>query len=397
MAELKKYDGWADSLRELVQSSVEDIRQALREAETKLAAALKRDARFRPRKSSPATFAEKIAIQVVSCLYFVELLIRAIARSTFASKFLQIFQKLTTDSVALVKKEFGQVPVQVLPASEADGTGGLTVAMLLTSCNRAAVTAILPAGLELIPLEELGEIRSQIPPGEHPVMVGLGFNSNVRPVLMNISFVDMNYLELTVGVPGVRLKPEYGEPSGPFFYIPSLLLNAVTPTLLGWAFGFRKRLKRIKADVNSYSVRRLLSGAPVLQAEVKIDDGSPLEFASNVAGLPPWLNLLDQPIVTRTWWGALRFTFFHWDWQFTPSSPAYVRIQSSGEVPLLAPGAFVFSALDAAPSGDREAGRPIDRAYVMSVPWRLLLPFGRHVLKKNRGLWGRLLAWKRAK
>jgi hypothetical protein len=175
-------------------------------------------------------------------------------------------------------------------------------------------------------------------------------------------------------------------PQGPFFYIPALLLNAFTPTLLGWAFGFKKRVKRFKADAFSYRVSRLWSGRPLLMAQVT-SDPSTFQLASSVQELAPWLDLLNKPIVTRLWWGGLRFTFFFWDWLFTPTSPARVEFSfSSDELPLLPAGPAVFTSLPETNSGNADAARVIGKAYLMSVPWRLLLPFGIGALKQSARL-----------
>jgi hypothetical protein len=334
------------------------------------------------------TAVELLGIQVVSWLYFVEKAIRALLGSTFASPFLKLYQKLTEGSEALIREKLGGVDVpEPLPLSKADGTGGLTVAMLLTSADKEAVEALLPAGLELSSRDQLGALQDQVSEGRYPVMIGLGYNAGVRPVWNKKSFGGMNYLELSIGVPGVLLTREFPDcPQGPFFYIPALLLNAFTPTLLGWAFGFKKRVKRFKADAFSYRVSRLWSGRPLLMAQVT-SDPSTFQLASSVQELAPWLDLLNKPIVTRLWWGGLRFTFFFWDWLFTPTSPARVEFSfSSDELPLLPAGPAVFTSLPETNSGNAGAARVIGKAYLMSVPWRLLLPFGIGALKQSARL-----------
>ena len=392
MDDRKDY-GWGYSLKKIVEAGFEELRERLRQAESKVAAAIRRDGPFRGKKSRPATILEKLAIQAVSCLYLAEKGIRALAGKSFVSKFLAEFQTLTRDSEKLIQDKLGQIPIPLpLPMSQADGTGGLTVAMLLTSADRASVKALLPEGVELMRREELKDLQSQVPAGRHPVMIGLGFNSDVRPVRKTPTFVKMNYLELTIGVPGVRLSSEFGNPSGPYFYIPALFLNAFTPTLLGWAFGFRKRLKRIKASAYSYRVAHLISGEPLLTAEVIADQNSDIRFATDIRELAPWLRLLDQPIVTRTWWGNLKFTFFDWDWLFTPTTPALVKLSfASDEVPLAPQGPSVFTSLAESADSEKPEAPPVaGRAYLMSVPWRLLLPFGRETLERKSGLWRRM-------
>jgi hypothetical protein len=387
---------WSQSLEKIIKSGFEKIREELKQAELKVAEEIRSNARFRDRKSRPVTYVEKLALQVVSCLYFVERAVRAIVAGSFASEFLFRFQTLTKDSEALVKKQFGPIPIPLpLPESQADGTGGLTVAMLLTSADEESVRTLLAEGLRLSCREELGGLRDYASGGRYPIMIGLGFNSGVGPVLHDRSFVKMKYLELTIGVPGVRLSREPDSHLGPFLYIPLLLLNSVTPTLLGWAFGFKKRLKRIKADELSYRISRLISGRELLKAEVTPDPNRCIQLATNIVDLAPWLDLLDKPIVTRTWWGDLKFTFFHWDWMFTPVSPARVKwLFGSDEVPLVPKGPSVFSSLPEADSGNSGATPVVGKAYLMSVPWRLLLPFERDALERKTGLWRRIFTRK---
>jgi hypothetical protein len=375
--------GWKESLEKIIQSSIEEIREGLKRDELAVARHMAWRARLRNRMARAVTAMEMLAIQVVSCLYFVEKTIRALLRSTFASPFLKLYQKLTASSVALIDQKLSAVAVpEPLPLSKADGTGGLTVAMLLTSADKKAVEALLPAGLGLSSRDQLGALRDQVSEGKYPVMIGLGYNAGVRPVWNKKSFVKMNYLELSIGVPGVLVTREFPDcPQGPFFYIPALLLNSITPTLLGWAFGFKKRLKRFKADAFSYRVSRLWSGRPLLVAQVT-SDPSIFQLANNVEELAPWLDFLNKPIVTRTWWGDLRFTFFFWDWRFTPTSPARVDFSfSTGEFPLFPVGPAAFTSLAETNSENAGAAPTLGKAYLMSVPWRLLLPFRIGVLK----------------
>src|SRR5262249_42134913 len=199
--------------------------------------------------------------QIVSCLYLIEMVLRG---RKFKSEFLRVFQRLTN----LIEDKVDEIPIpRPLRMSDSDGTGGVTVAPLLTSGDQNTGASLLPAGIELIPYDDLGEMKTQIPRDGHPVMVGLGFNSKVRPVRGPASFIKMKYLELTVGVPAVQLTREFGEPRDPLFYIPTLLLNAFTPTLLGWLFGFKKHLKRLRAGNQSYQISSLILNRPLLTAE----------------------------------------------------------------------------------------------------------------------------------
>lgn len=379
---------WLESLKNAIKSGTENLIARMKEQESRRAEQIKWQAQLRNRMAKIVTGAQKLAIQVVSGLYFIEKAIRAALGSTFASEFLKIYQKLTTHVEGLIEEKLKGVPVpDPFPESLADGTGGLTVAMLLTSADQETVKALLPEGLELSTAEQMGKLKDQMSGGRYPIMIGLGFNSDVRPVWREISFVKMKYLELTIGVPGVQFSRDFpNRPEGPFFYIPALLLNSFTPTLLGWAFGFKKRLKRIKAGASSYQVSRLLSGRPLLAAEVTLDQNNTVQLASNLDDLAPWLGLLDKPIVSRTWWGGLRFTFFHWDWPFTPTSPARVEFSfSSGELPLVPQGTSIFTSL---PESEKPGAGPIlGKAYLMSVPWRLLLPFGIGVLNGRDECW----------
>lgn len=347
-------------------SDLETANQKFKQAEAQIAP-------FR-RKSRMITAIEKFLIRVVSAFYFVESGIRKLLRRPFRSEFLVEFQELTKAAFELVLQKFGEIQIPLpLPMNQADGTGGLTVGMLLSSASCDEVASLLPRGLELMPRGSLLGLQDRIPPGQHPIMIGLGFNHDVGPVKKDRTFVKMRYLELTVGIPAVQLAEDFGEPRGPFFYLPALYLDALTPTLLGWAYGFRKRLKRFSTERRTYSVRSFLFNRPVFAADVvETAPGSELRFAADIPDLAPWLAFLDQPIITKTWWGKFRCTFFHWDWFYTPALAARVDMTAfTDKIPLIHPGKHQFSAVA------KESPR---LAYLMSVPWRLVIPFDRKVL-----------------
>ena len=323
------------------------------------------------RKSRAVTAFQEFLIAVVSNLYGLETRIRAWLHRQFHSEYLRIYHEMTNEAQHIIERTIGEIPVETgLPVSQADGTGGLTVAMILTHEKREVLEALLPNGMELIPGDNLPEKPPG--PGLHPLMIGLGLNTGARPVQRNRHFRGMNYLEMTIGIPMVQLAPEFGPPRGPFFYLPGLYLNFLTPTLLGWAFGFKKRLRRIASTSSTFRVSSLLRGREKLNAEVTNDQR--VQFAWQIRELRPWLAHLEQPIISRAWWGKFRCTHFHWDWYLTRVSAASISLKARDEFAGVIGSQRQFSA--------QARGGAEQLAYVMSVPWRLLLPFDRKVLRR---------------
>lgn len=123
----------------------------------------------------------------------------------------------------------------------------------------ATVAAMLPDGLVLAPQTLTG-------PGEHPVIILFGWQDAVRP---NIFPGGINYKEFIIAVPYVQHSDPVlrAEVPGPFITMPLLYLNKDFPIWLGiYGYGYPKKKARIMADEDSYEVRNINTGEPIISA-----------------------------------------------------------------------------------------------------------------------------------
>jgi hypothetical protein len=183
-----------------------------------------------------------------------------------------------------------------------------------------------------------------------------------------------------IGVPWVRLSDSSDETT--FLCLPRLLLDQLAPTMLGWLFGYKKRWMRIAAEPQSFKVSSLLFKRPILEATVEYSD--PPELATDMTELTPWMSSLEQPIISRSWWGGLQCTHFHWAWPLTTISPAVVNVKAfQDNVAGLRQGEYRYGQVRHKKHNFRHKTPGTGKAYVMNVPWRLLLPFDPSVLKES--------------
>ncbi|HEX8154512.1 MAG TPA: hypothetical protein VF698_15365, partial [Thermoanaerobaculia bacterium] len=103
--------------------------------------------------------------------------------------------------------------------------------------------------------------QSVTPAGQHPVILLLGNQTNVKfPFL---PFLKTQYLEVTLSVPWV-FNPS--EPQPVMAHVSRLWLNKLLPTIGGRVFGFPKFWTRNEMTDTSYRVRSLLLGRPIVSA-----------------------------------------------------------------------------------------------------------------------------------
>lgn len=128
-------------------------------------------------------------------------------------------------------------------------SGQGTLRYVTLALPTATVRNLLPAGLELGP-------QVLTPAGTHPVL--LGFHEMFRLHTSVPSLLpSMTYHEHSVGVPYcyVTQPRSTSRRAGPYFFMPSVLLDNVLATLGGLLFwGYAKRLATFRSAEGRYSV-----------------------------------------------------------------------------------------------------------------------------------------------
>jgi hypothetical protein len=98
-----------------------------------------------------------------------------------------------------------------------------------------------------------------------------------------------------------------------------------------------------------------------------------VQLVPDIPELTPWRECLEQIIISRSWLRGFRCTHFHWEWAVAVASRAHVRIDNRARLLPVEDGKpLLFNSR----SGEGQA-------YVVSVPWRLLVPFPRSVLRRK--------------
>jgi hypothetical protein len=332
---------------------------------------------LRAKKSAPATFIHRVLIKFINWLHGVEAGLRRLFGRKFKPLYLLPYQPLTDAITEIVKEYIGEIPVSDQD-SEADGMGGFTATFVSTYEKRDKLAALLPSGAHL------GSPKDLPDPDSHPVLLMFAVHTDARPVWRNFRFNSMRYREIAIGIPHVRLAPEFRVPDREFMFFPRLYLDHFTPTLLGWLFGFAKRLRRIGDTESKFLVSSLSGSEP--QVESATDNSIVAAKHAGRAALlhPPsvpefqrFISWLEQPIVSKAWWGKFRCVYFHVEWSFGLVTPARVDMTVlKDDIPGLSPRKHVSAA--ASLSGDQ---RTDGVAYIVTAPWRLLLPFDIKVLR----------------
>lgn len=166
--------------------------------------------------------------------------------------------------------------------SPLDFVGRMTAVVAILPVAHEAAQAMLPAGLDLAP-------QDFMPGDRHPVMVILGRQSDVRPILLPLG---SDYLEFILAVPFVEHRAR--GPQGPFCYCPRLFLDRRSPTVAGrLLYGYAKRRARIRATEGSYGIADLANGAPLLTADFRISGAAAETSRSGAA------TLFNLPVISQ--------------------------------------------------------------------------------------------------
>ena len=116
---------------------------------------------------------------------------------------------------------------------------------------------MLPAGIVPVP-------QALTPPGLHPVMFMFGRHHGVRPSFLPVR--GGSYHEFIAAVPFLG-GPGLKDPDrGPLSFMPRLFLDNWLWVAMGWLYEFAKVRARVEATPQSYAVRTLLAGRPLVSA-----------------------------------------------------------------------------------------------------------------------------------
>jgi hypothetical protein len=262
------------------------------------------------------------------------------------------------------------VPVQT---EACDACGRYLTTMIATYSDVERVRALLPEGLSLDPLH-----IHEGPNGkkQHAVMLMFGYTLNLRRAFWPLP--GMSYLEFLVGVPHVVLDDQKVDDRRRFFYAPVLHLNHVYPTILGLLVGYRKRWSRVWATENTYTVRSLITGRPILEATFTPNDSPETKDPPQ---LDHWKELLDQVNVNPFGQDKL-FLHFHWAWNFIRPGdirPVSAKLRIYEDVPGMSTGDYQFEGMNL---GQWFNGEAPQGAVRFSSPFELLPPFSLKLLEK---------------
>ncbi|HEY0758973.1 MAG TPA: hypothetical protein VGD59_06935 [Acidisarcina sp.] len=249
-----------------------------------------------------------------------------------------------------------------IKTSHADICGEYLVTLLFSYIPVEEIKATLSGDLHIDPKN----IRAD---GTHPVIYMFGYTENLHRVWNPLR--GPSYLEYAVGVPNLYISGDQGY-VGPFLYLPVLHLNRVYPTILGRLAGYRKYLSRITTTENTYQIKTLFSGKPLLSAT--FEPIGAIETPPHEANLDKWQGLLGQPGANPYLWGQTLFLHYHWGWNYSMMQPVNAQVTVSQDMPALPKGTYNWKAIT---SASFVALQVPEGSFRCSIPFELLPPFSR--------------------
>jgi Acetoacetate decarboxylase (ADC) len=240
-------------------------------------------------------------------------------------------------------------PVQ-RQVSRLDFVGDLDAAIALLAVPADTASAMLPDGLRLAR-------RSATPENQHPLLLMLGRQRNVRLALFSSG---IDYLEFILAVPFVE-HDRPGRPRGPFGYLPCLLLDRRLPIVAGRVLlAYAKRRAAISATDETYRIACARTGEPLVSARFEATGGS---SKGRLSG--PIVEVLQLPVISRSARGAWRYSVADLTLGRAQIEPIGIELAIERPfVPGLPAGSFAL---------DAKAGH----AFRLRTSWRLTGPFAR--------------------
>jgi hypothetical protein len=239
-----------------------------------------------------------------------------------------------------------------------DARGVYTGAVIFRHIPLETVEQLVSPGLILQP-----ELIT--PDRTYPVVYLFGYQQDLRQSWMPIRGV--NYLEFAVGVLGADMaNPSKDGYTGPFLYMPRLFLNRLYPTILGLLCCYPKRWERIATTEDTYTVKSLLGGKPILEGRFKPSGaiGKPADFTC----FPRWRMLLSKSGINRFSGSHFIYLDYDWGWNYSLMQPltGTVEVFEDG-IPGLPRGKYTFDPLTTDVIG----------AFRIAIPFEWVPPFRR--------------------
>jgi hypothetical protein len=248
-----------------------------------------------------------------------------------------------------------------------DDCGNYVGTLIGTYVDVEQMKKILPPGTSLDPAHIH---KNPNPPHEdqHAMIMLFGYTEDLHFGWW--PFRSMNYLECGVAVPHICIDDNV-QYVDRFFYIPILHLNRFYPVLLGWMVGYRKKWSRVTTTFNTYTIKSLFTGRPIMHA---VFTPTKVEAKENSEH---WKELCEEPHLNQ--FGADKlFLHFHWDWKSALFESVDAVVTLYEDFPGIKAGTYNFKGLD---QGKWDDGRAPMGAVRLASPFELLLPFS---LKKLR-------------
>ena len=250
------------------------------------------------------------------------------------------------------------------PWSSFYAKGNCTAAVMTAPISRDAAQSVLPPGIKLLD-------QTETPPGTHPAALILTAQRDVGTNFLPGK--GMSYNECVFAIPYVTFEDPGAGPKGPFMIFPHLYLNAIMPTLEGrlW-YGYPKTLARVTGTPETQQVAHLISGKPILSAELT-QDGAMDNYYS-FRNIRKFMPLVRQPVVERTIFG-------NWMYSYLSYNVEIGRVGAlSGKVTIYAGTLGLKKDLVLTPKSIRQS--PLG-AFKFIGGWTLTNPFESHLLERE--------------
>lgn len=236
-------------------------------------------------------------------------------------------------------------------SSRLDFVGDLDAALAFLAVPADTASAMLPEGLRLAP-------QSAMPADQHPLLVVLGRQRNVRLALFSSG---IDYLEFILAVPFVEHDQPDRHPRGPFGYLPCLFLDRRLPIVAGrLLLAYAKRRAAISATPDTYRIACPSTGEPLVSARFGTAGRS-----SSGRPSAPIAEILQLPVISRSARRAWRYSVADLALDRAEIEPIDMNLAIERPfVPGLRAGSF---ALDAAGG----------HAFRLRTSWRLTGPVAR--------------------
>lgn len=249
------------------------------------------------------------------------------------------------------------------PLTPLYGTGSIDGFFSFHAVDAAALQAVLPDGMHLLP-------QGLTPAGTHPVALlanqQIGVRMSVLPQLLGYR----DYFEAIIAINWVGIEGQ----DGIFSYLPNLYLNSRAPQLAGvWMYGFNKRMGRLSMGASSYTVASP-AGAPIWSGRYQQPGFSqPLMDSPECAAVEA---LCQQVVVSRSRFGGWHYSAFDFNLTSARIAPVSARIEIADPTLANLPAGEMLArplSMDGGLAASRNQGLP--GAFRIWTSWTLSNPF----------------------